>query len=289
MHGARRARIRRAISAIARTGREFIDGGGYDDDHRQPLMIEGHAIDETTDPTPDIQAMITGALSDGWPVDALSDGNSTFADLYTWRRILHAALIPYLLADGVTVVKSRRQADGEPCEGGEAFVVVTELDTGQVTHHYPIRHWRQIQCPVIDRAPEWDGHTAHDAVDRISALLYLRERAADILDVHVCVGRIGVPMPDGRGLADTGDINHCPLPAPIDGIEATVTRVYRTGDRIMAVVTSHDRDVIADLEDGRSSIGVVLRFDGPAVRYRGETVAMAWRIDGFRLSESPAW
>lgn len=110
--------------------------------------------------------------------EEVSDGYHTFAELYRYRMLynLHAALA--WSATGIPVVRSKRHHDGEPCFGGEYFVVVAELATGQVSNHYKLKHWDLFRgIPEVDRAPEWDGHTPAEAADRLeraNARMHLR-------------------------------------------------------------------------------------------------------------------
>jgi len=39
---------------------------------------------------------------------------------------------------------------------------------GQATYHYDVEpYWAYFAVPILDEAPEWDGHTAPDAINRI--------------------------------------------------------------------------------------------------------------------------
>jgi hypothetical protein len=53
--------------------------------------------------------------------------------------------------------------------------VVAELDTGQVTNHYPAADWGKFQIPERDRAAEWDGHTPEDVANRLREATDVRE------------------------------------------------------------------------------------------------------------------
>ena len=45
-----------------------------------------------------------------------------------------------------------------------------------MTNHYENKYWRLFDCPIVERAPEWDGHTPDMAADRIEkALKYGRK------------------------------------------------------------------------------------------------------------------
>lgn len=111
-----------------------------------------------------------------------SDGYHTFDELYHFRMLYNAAFFNQLAwyydeyGQGPRPVKSYRHADGEPCFGKENyFVVVAQLPEGQVSNHYHGKYWNLFQIDEVDRAPEWDGHTPIDAIDRMTK--YLRRTA----------------------------------------------------------------------------------------------------------------
>lgn len=108
----------------------------------------------------------------------ISDGYHTFNELYRYRMLLQAGWFNQLYADysnhdqGCVVVKSWRHSDGEFCFGKENyFVVVAEFPTGQVSNHYKGEYWDLFKVLEVDRAPEWDGHSASDAADRMEAYI----------------------------------------------------------------------------------------------------------------------
>ena len=106
----------------------------------------------------------------------ISDGYHTFDELYQYRMIYHAWAIRAWRTNGWKVVKSHRHSDGELCFGGGWFIVSAMLPTGQVTNHYENKYWRLFDCPIVERAPEWDGHTPDMAAERIEkALKYGRK------------------------------------------------------------------------------------------------------------------
>jgi ADP-ribose pyrophosphatase YjhB (NUDIX family) len=96
-----------------------------------------------------------------------SDGHHTHRELYEFRLLLHAHAVRDWIARGYTVVKSWRHADGAECFDGGWFIVHAELPTGPATNHYPADAWDLFDVPEAETAPEWDGHTAADAADRL--------------------------------------------------------------------------------------------------------------------------
>ena len=52
------------------------------------------------------------------------------------------------------------------------FIVGIETPDGQATYHYDVEpYWNLFQCKEVDRAPEWDGHTPDQAIERIGKLI----------------------------------------------------------------------------------------------------------------------
>lgn len=66
--------------------------------------------------------------------------------------------------------KSKLHADGTMYEG--MFIVGIETPDGQATYHYDVEpYWNLFRCKEVDRAPEWDGHTPGQAIERIGKLV----------------------------------------------------------------------------------------------------------------------
>lgn len=60
-------------------------------------------------------------------------------------------------------------ADGTMYDG--MFIVGIETPDGQATYHCDVEpYWDMFHCKEIDRAPEWDGHTSDQAIERIGKL-----------------------------------------------------------------------------------------------------------------------
>ena len=70
--------------------------------------------------------------------------------------------------------KSLKHADGTMYDG--MFIVGVETPSGQATYHYDVdTYWSMFDCEELDAAPEWDGHTPEQAIERIAALAELIE------------------------------------------------------------------------------------------------------------------
>lgn len=124
--------------------------------------------------TVDIINMLIDAVLDDETED-ISDGYHTFKELYDFRKMFNAALFNEWSAQGkYNVHKSTKHNDGEFCFdcGGEWFVVVADLPTGQISNHYKIEDWDLFKCTATDKALlPFDGHTSQDVLERIDKLI----------------------------------------------------------------------------------------------------------------------
>jgi len=109
-----------------------------------------------------------------------SDGSHTFDELYEHRYALWIALCemranvmdanesPYF----EDVWRSKNHSDGEPAFGGEWFLLgVGKAKGEQITYHLPMSKWEETEfAETLDKAPDFDGHTSADVLERIKAL-----------------------------------------------------------------------------------------------------------------------
>ena len=99
----------------------------------------------------------------------ISDGYHTFDELYRFRALYNAAFFNeskhYL---GTGTYKSKKHSDGKFCfdAGGEWFIVMTTLPTGQISNHYHSDYWDLFRVPEQEVADVWDGHTPKEAAER---------------------------------------------------------------------------------------------------------------------------
>ncbi|MFA5130720.1 MAG: hypothetical protein WC477_07480 [Patescibacteria group bacterium] len=112
----------------------------------------------------------------------VSDGYHTIAELYDHRIALFIALCLLLkrqenmighIPEGESFVwRSKYHSDGELAFGGEWFVLgIGKVKGFQITYHLPISRWDETAfAETLDRAPEWDGHTAADVLERLKQL-----------------------------------------------------------------------------------------------------------------------
>lgn len=116
-------------------------------------MIKGLEESKTVDAEP----VITGETSDGY---------HTFNELYHHRAVLFSVIVK---AFEDKAWKSRKHHDGTMYDG--MFIVGVETPYGQATYHYDMEpYWEMFCCKEIERAPEWDGHTPAQAIERIGKL-----------------------------------------------------------------------------------------------------------------------
>ena len=95
-----------------------------------------------------------------------SDGYHTFNELYHHRAILFSVIVK---AFSDKAWKSLRHHDGTMYDG--MFIVGIETPEGQATYHYDIDpYWDMFECRELECAPEWDGHTPAQAIERIRKL-----------------------------------------------------------------------------------------------------------------------
>lgn len=95
-----------------------------------------------------------------------SDGYHTLNELYHHRAVLFSVIVH----DHQDLAwKSKLHYDGTMYDG--MFIVGIDTPQGQATYHYNIDpYWDMFDCKELDRAPEWDGHTSDEAIERIATL-----------------------------------------------------------------------------------------------------------------------
>ena len=95
-----------------------------------------------------------------------SDGYHTFNELYHHRALLFSVIVrnyPELCW------KSKKHHTGDMYDG--MFIVGINTPDGQASYHYDIEpYWDMFDCEELELAPEWDGHTSAQAIDRIGQL-----------------------------------------------------------------------------------------------------------------------
>ena len=159
----------------------LVDETYFDDDMYDFLQFT-NVTPITPEPIVDITLgpKITGETSDGY---------HTFNELYHHRALLFSVIVH----DHREIAwKSRKHHDGTMYDG--MFIVGVETPWGQATYHYDYDpYWPMFDCRELLTAPEWDGHTPSEAIERIARLASMADdtchiegpRVADTLE-HDC-------------------------------------------------------------------------------------------------------
>ena len=103
----------------------------------------------------------------------VSDGYHTFDELYEHRHRLFLLLVATYTSSAWA---SRKHSDGSSLDGW--FICGMVLQEGQISYHLPDRLWPEVERLgiVVDKAPEFDGHTSDDVVERLTGFF---SRVAD--------------------------------------------------------------------------------------------------------------
>lgn len=107
--------------------------------------------------------------------DCTCDGYHTFKELYDHRIALFIALANFLsiaydeYGSGLKVWKSKIHHDGTSLDGW--FIAgIGEKKGEQISYHLPLDKWDELLVDFIDKAPEFDGHTSDDVLERLKKL-----------------------------------------------------------------------------------------------------------------------
>ena len=96
-----------------------------------------------------------------------TDGYHTFNELYHHRAVLFSVICndrPNL------AWKSKLHHDGTMFDD-HTFIVGIDTPSGKASYHYDIDpYWDMFHVPVLERAPEWDGYTPVQSIERIGSL-----------------------------------------------------------------------------------------------------------------------
>ena len=98
----------------------------------------------------------------------VSDGYHTFEELYDHRITLFIALARALRTHKVW--RSKLHSDGSSYAGW--FILgINDKPGKQITYHLPLSRWDETDFAfTVDRAPEFDGHTAEDVLKRLKTV-----------------------------------------------------------------------------------------------------------------------
>ena len=104
---------------------------------------------------------------------SISDGYHTFDELYDHRITLYIALCKSMkddLGDWRNVWRSQKHFDGSNYDGWYILGIGKEKGH-QITYHIPNERWEETYfADTLETAPEFDGHTSQDVLNRINLL-----------------------------------------------------------------------------------------------------------------------
>jgi hypothetical protein len=100
------------------------------------------------------------------------DGYHTWDELYDHRITLFIALCRVIDSPRLNkqTWRSKLHSDGTCLDGW--FVLGLGKKTGkQITYHIPLERWDETWfAEIFETAPEYDGHTSDDVLERLKAL-----------------------------------------------------------------------------------------------------------------------
>lgn len=108
-------------------------------------------------------------------IGSTSDGYHTFDELYEHRFTLWMALCKQIASDpryqyDRDVWRSRKHSDGTNYAGW-FLLGIGDKPGEQMTYHVPDARWTACGfAKELEKAPEFDGHTSEDVLDRIARL-----------------------------------------------------------------------------------------------------------------------
>jgi hypothetical protein len=95
-----------------------------------------------------------------------SDGYHTFNELYEHRCVLFSVICNQ---NHEAAWKSKLHHDGTMYDG--MFIIGLNISVGQVSYHYDLKYWDLFKVDELEKAPEWDGHTPGDVLERMKNFL----------------------------------------------------------------------------------------------------------------------
>ena len=110
-------------------------------------------------------------------LELVSDGYHTIAELYDHRITLFVALcrlgndIDNPPSSSLSPWRSKFHSDGKPAYDGWYIMGIGREKGKQISYHIPLSRWDETNfAETLDKAPEWDGHTSADVLERLKAL-----------------------------------------------------------------------------------------------------------------------
>lgn len=114
--------------------------------------------------------LITELVKKSTAPGKVSDGYHSFDDLYNHRHALCVAISNLSISRNICW-RSEYHSDGTRYEGWFIFGIYTEAGK-QITYHVPMELWNDFaSAEVLDRAPEYDGHSSQNCIERLKFYL----------------------------------------------------------------------------------------------------------------------
>lgn len=100
------------------------------------------------------------------------DGYHTFAELYEHRIALFIALCKKLKENEFDNPIWRSEINGDGTKWDGWFILgFVDKNSKQITYHLPMSKWNETSFALtIDKAPDFDGHTSDDVLERLKNL-----------------------------------------------------------------------------------------------------------------------
>ncbi|MFN8359322.1 MAG: hypothetical protein U0264_05345 [Candidatus Kapaibacterium sp.] len=141
-----------------------------------PGEIELIGMDEIEELTKQLDAyevVLEKLTADDKTIGSVSDGYHTFDELYEHRCTLFIALcklMSFIEHGDNPSWKSKLHSDGTSYDGW--FILGYGINPGeQITYHLPAEKWDECDFALeFERAPEFDGHTQNDVLERLRKL-----------------------------------------------------------------------------------------------------------------------
>ena len=122
---------------------------------------------------PDVESINAAIKRPAIDTNLVSDGYHTFGELYDHRITLFKLVCQLELEASseqgkpAFVWRSKAHSDGSVWDGW--FILGLNKEAGkQITYHLPVSEWDSCGfAETLDKAPDWDGHTSADVLQRL--------------------------------------------------------------------------------------------------------------------------
>lgn len=104
----------------------------------------------------------------------ISDGYHTFNELYDHRAVLFSVICNQNFD---IAWKSKLHDDGTMYDG--MFIAGISTCNGDIRYHIENKYWDLFKVKELDRAPEYDGHTSDDVLERLKWFGHADRRISD--------------------------------------------------------------------------------------------------------------